>query len=149
MAPLHRENYLLEDPCQGPVFECHDTEPVYALAKPAREAIRIEFYFPKSMITKEVNAMKRRKSLGALSGTLVFVLIVFVLTTAGCASYYKVSDPASGKTYYTTKIKKTKIGRDPTGTVSFKDAKTKSKVTLQSSEIKKVSGKEFREKTKE
>jgi len=92
--------------------------------------------------------MKRRKSLGALSGTLVFVLIVFVLTTAGCATYYKVSDPASGKAYYTTNIKKAKIGGKPTGAIVFKDATTKSKVTLQSSEVKKISGKEFKENTK-
>ena len=92
--------------------------------------------------------MEKRKSVGALSGTLVFVLIVFVLTMAGCATYYKVSDPASGKAYYTTKIKKAKIGGKPTGAIVFKDAATKSQVTLQSSEVKKISGKEFKENTK-
>ena len=92
--------------------------------------------------------MEKRKYVGALSGTLAFVLIVFVLTMAGCATYYKVSDPASGKAYYTTKIKKAKIGGKPTGAIVFKDAATKSQVTLQSSEVKKISGKEFKENTK-
>jgi len=92
--------------------------------------------------------MEKRKSVGVLPGTLVFVLIVFVLTTAGCATYYKVSDPASGKAYYTTKIKKAKIGGKPTGAIVFKDAATKSQVTLQSSEVNKISGKEFKENTK-
>ena len=92
--------------------------------------------------------MKKRKSVDGLRRTLMFVLMVFALTVAGCATYYKVTEPASGKTYYTTKIKKTKIGGKPTGAITFKDATTKSKVTLQSSEVEKVSGKEYKAGTK-
>jgi len=59
-----------------------------------------------------------------------------------------VSDPASGKTYYTKKVKKAKIGGKRTGGIIFEDATTKSEVTLQSSEVLKISGKEFKAATK-
>lgn len=68
-------------------------------------------------------------------------LAVFVLTMAvtGCSSYYRVTDPASGKTYYTTKIDN--AGR--AGAVKIKDEKTGSVVTLQSSEVKEISSDEY------
>jgi hypothetical protein len=50
-----------------------------------------------------------------------------------------VTDPASGKTYYTTKINE--AGR--AGAVKIKDEKTGSTVTLQSSEVKEISADEY------
>lgn len=61
-----------------------------------------------------------------------------VAVLAGCGSYYKVNDPAGSKLYYTTDIDKTKAGA-----ISFKDEKSGSVVTLQSSEIKEISEDEF------
>jgi hypothetical protein len=61
------------------------------------------------------------------------------LTVTGCSSYYRVTDPASGKTYYTTKVDN--AGR--AGAVKIKDAKTGSMVTLQSSEVKEISEEEY------
>ena len=61
------------------------------------------------------------------------------MMVAGCASHYRVNDPASGKMYYTTKIDD--AGR--AGAVKFKDEKSGSTVTLQSSEIKQISGDEY------
>ncbi|MCG3777014.1 MAG: hypothetical protein JW395_3888 [Nitrospira sp.] len=59
---------------------------------------------------------------------------------AGCGGgYYKVSDPSGTKEYYTNDIDQTK-----TGAVTFKDKKSGSVVTLQSSEIKEISGDEFK-----
>jgi hypothetical protein len=50
-----------------------------------------------------------------------------------------VTDPSSGKTYYTTKIDN--AGR--AGAVKIKDEKTGSTVTLQSSEVKEISAEEY------
>ena len=59
---------------------------------------------------------------------------------AGCGgNYYKVNDPAGDRQYYTTDIDKTK-----TGAITFKDEKSGSKVTLQSSEVKQISEDEFK-----
>ena len=72
---------------------------------------------------------------------LVASLIIcgMALTVTGCSSYYRVTDPASGKTYYTTKIDN--AGR--AGAVKIKDGKTGSMVTLQSSEVKEISEEEY------
>jgi hypothetical protein len=61
------------------------------------------------------------------------------LAVAGCSSHYRVTDPASGKTYYTTKIND--AGR--AGAVKIKDDRTGSTVTLQSSEVKEISAEEY------
>jgi hypothetical protein len=55
---------------------------------------------------------------------------------AGCA-YYRVKEPSTGKTYYTKDIDK------HGGTVEFKDAATKTKVRLASSEVDKVTRTEY------
>lgn len=58
----------------------------------------------------------------------------------GCSGdYYRVNDPAGDRQYYTTDIDKTK-----TGAITFKDEKSGSKVTLQSSEVKQISKDEFK-----
>jgi len=65
-------------------------------------------------------------------------------TLGGCSSYYKITDPASGKTFYSSDVDHDR--RE--GFVTFKDATSKSKVTLQSSEVQKISHKEFEAATK-
>ena len=67
------------------------------------------------------------------------ILCGLAIAVAGCSSYYRVTDPASGKTYYTTKIDN--AGR--AGAVKIKDEKTGSTVTLQSSEVKEISAEEY------
>ena len=69
-------------------------------------------------------------------GVIVCGLIAGV---AGCSSHYRVTDPSSGKTYYTTKIND--AGR--AGAVKIKDDRTGSTVTLQSSEVKEISEDEY------
>src|SRR5437899_2274815 len=75
------------------------------------------------------------------------LLGAMVLTTllAGCfgGSYYAVRDPASGTAYYTTDVDKA----GGAGAVKFKDEKTGSTVTLQSSEVKEISKDEFSKQT--
>jgi hypothetical protein len=75
----------------------------------------------------------RHKVLAILLALFFFVGIV------GCGGYYMVKDPASGNVYYTTKIKD-----ERGGAVKFEDKKTQTSVTLQNSEVKKISKKEFK-----
>lgn len=59
---------------------------------------------------------------------------------AGCGgNYYRVNDPAGDRQYYTSAIEQTK-----TGAITFKDEKSGSVVTLQSSEVKEISKDEFK-----
>ena len=72
-------------------------------------------------------------------GLTVWMLFGVLMTMTGCTNYYRVMDPASGKAYYTTKVK----DAGGAGAVKFKDAKTGSLVTLQSSEIKEIPAEDF------
>ena len=72
------------------------------------------------------------------------VLAGMLFMTAGCTHYYKVSDPAGNKEYYTTEI-----DRSRSGAIKIKDEKSGSIVTLQSSEVKEISEKEFEKAVKE
>lgn len=72
----------------------------------------------------------------------VVICVICVFLLVGCGSYYKVTDPASKNVYYTTDIEETKGGA-----IKFKDAKSGSDVTLQSSEIKEIRSEEFEKAT--
>ena len=63
------------------------------------------------------------------------LLLVFV---AGCTTYYRINDHASGRVYYTTDY-----DRSDSGAIIFEDAKSRSKITLQSSEIREISRADF------
>jgi len=71
---------------------------------------------------------------------IAFILTLFFLAgIIGCGgSYYQVKDPSTGNVYYTNDIEQKDAA------VKFKDAKTDAEVTLQNSEIKKISSKEFK-----
>ena len=62
---------------------------------------------------------------------------------AGCTKYYKVTDPASGKVFYTTSVDQSKKA----GYIEFTDAATQSNITLQSSEVKKISKEQYQAAT--
>jgi hypothetical protein len=65
----------------------------------------------------------RRKRLALLS--LAFL--------GGCTSYYAVTDPSSGKTFYTERVEK-----QSGGAVSLKDTRSGDMVTLQNSDIREI-----------
>ena len=67
-----------------------------------------------------------------------WILCGMLAVMTGCTSYYRVSDPNGTKEYYTTHVDKTKAG-----SVTFKDVKSGSVVTLTSSEVKEISEDEF------
>jgi hypothetical protein len=83
-----------------------------------------------------INVKERNVTKKFVRGVVIALSALALL--AGCASYYRVSDPGSGRQYYTTKIEKSRDGN-----VSFKDAKSGSEVTLQSSEVKEISKSDY------
>ena len=72
-------------------------------------------------------------------GWLVVGLCVGLLVVGCAPPYYKVTDPQSGKEYYTEKVD-TLSG----GAVKVMDARTNSVVTLQNSQVKEISEKEYK-----
>jgi len=79
--------------------------------------------------------MKKSVKYGWLAASLCGGLLV-----GGCSTYYKVTEPHSGNVYYTQKVDNV-VG---SGAVKVKDARTGSLVTLQSSEVKEISEKEYK-----
>lgn len=73
----------------------------------------------------------------------IFTVCGLMMIAAGCTSYYRVTDPASGKEYYTTKVG----GTGRSGAVKIKDDKSGSSVTLQSSEVREISEDEYKAAT--
>jgi hypothetical protein len=70
---------------------------------------------------------------------MVAAAFAVLLVSGGCGStYYRVTDPTSGKTYYTTNLKEQK-----NGAATLTDARTGSKVSLQNTEVTKVSKEEY------
>ena len=70
---------------------------------------------------------------------LVVAVLGLLLLVIGCASYYKVTDPGSGKIYYTQEVETIKGGA-----VKLMDAGTGSQITLQNSEVKEISSDEYK-----
>ena len=67
------------------------------------------------------------------------ILCGMVGLLGGCGSdYYRVNHPTTDKVYYTKEIDRAKAGA-----VTFKDEKSGNTVSLQSSEVKKISKEEF------
>lgn len=60
------------------------------------------------------------------------------MMAAGCQKFYRVTDPVSGNVYHTRKVFR-RLG----GQVSFKDAKSGSRVNLPSSEVKQITEGEY------
>ena len=69
----------------------------------------------------------------------MYTICGFMMVMAGCTTYYRVTDPASGKEYYTTNVK----DKGRSGAVKITDDKSGSSVTLQSSEVREISEDEY------
>ena len=67
-----------------------------------------------------------------MSTLRAFVIVLLALSLASCAHYYKVTDPASGKVFYTEDVKRNGSA------VEFKDAQNESVVTLQNSSVQEI-----------
>jgi hypothetical protein len=68
----------------------------------------------------------------------IAMLMLAGIGLGGCTNYYKVTDPTSGKTYYTTELK-----QNINGVATLKDGRTGNKVTVQNSEIAKITKEEY------
>ena len=69
----------------------------------------------------------------------VGLVIVAAVLVGGCgSSHYRVTDPSTGSVYYTTEVKKRS-----NGAVQIKDASSGDTVTLQNSQVSKVSKEEY------
>ena len=77
--------------------------------------------------------------LPALPALPAFLSFLALGVFSGCASHYAVKDPQTGTVYHTRDIE-----RQRGGAVIFEDAKSKSEVTIQNSEVKKVSKSEYK-----
>ena len=66
------------------------------------------------------------------------VVAAAVGLAGGCAKYYQVTDPSTGKVYYTTSMKEQRGGA-----VSLKDGRTGAEVTVQNSEVQTISKERF------
>ena len=69
-------------------------------------------------------------------------MFVLAIVTSGCTTYYAITDPRTGKQYYTTDWDTARGG-----TTRFIDAKSGAIVTIQESEIREISEKEFQGNT--
>jgi hypothetical protein len=70
--------------------------------------------------------------------TILLALPVVIVAACG-GRHYRVTDPSSGRVYYTRDVDE----KRRSGSVEFKDAKTGAKVTLQSSQVEKISEAEY------
>jgi hypothetical protein len=61
-----------------------------------------------------------------------------LLFATGCTSYYRVTDPTTGREYYTTQL-----DEKDSGAATLKDARTGRTVNLQNSEIAQISKEEY------
>ena len=68
----------------------------------------------------------------------VVLALVMLVVLAGCAKYYEVKDPGTGKLYLTNDLDHNK-----SGSVQFHDVKSGVGVTLQSSEVRSITEQEF------
>jgi hypothetical protein len=68
----------------------------------------------------------------------IALITATLLVACGCTSYYKVTDPTTGKVYYTTEL-----NQRSSGSATLKDARTGNTVSLQNSEVQKVKKEEF------
>jgi hypothetical protein len=69
--------------------------------------------------------------------TMSAALIALCCVT-GCTSYYKVTDPTTGRTYYTTELK-----QKGNGSATLKDSRSGNTVTLQNTEVAKIKKDEY------
>ena len=67
-----------------------------------------------------------------------FFVVLGALLIGGCTSYYKVTDPTTDKTYYTTSLRQM-----DNGAAELKDATTGDTITIQNSHVSKITKEQF------
>jgi hypothetical protein len=70
------------------------------------------------------------------------LLLVALLLLGACSGkYYRVTDTSSGRVYYTRDVDT----KRRSGAVDFKDAKSGAKVTIQSSQVEKITEAQYQQ----
>lgn len=69
---------------------------------------------------------------------LLFIALSFLF---GCTNYYRITNPDTGKAYYSTEV-----DEKGDGVLEFTDATTGEKVTLPGSEVREITKEEFETK---
>jgi hypothetical protein len=65
---------------------------------------------------------------------IAIALVLFLCSLSlGCTTYYKIHDPNTGSTYYSTEI-----DTEKGGAVTLKDGRTNAQVTIQNSEVMEI-----------
>jgi hypothetical protein len=85
-----------------------------------------------------------RTSTSRRTTTLVLVALLGASTTLGACKHYRVTDVSSGSSYYTKSV-----NHQSDGGVSFRDAETENKVTLQSARVDRITKSEFKDGTRD
>jgi hypothetical protein len=70
---------------------------------------------------------------------LYVVMFGCALLVTGCTTYYKVTDPESGKTYYTEDV-----SNKGDGAVKLKDERSQAVITLQNSAVIEITEDEYK-----
>ena len=72
-----------------------------------------------------------------MSTLRALVVLLLTMSLAACAHYYKVTDPATGKVFYTEDVKRNGSA------VEFKDGQTGGVTTLQNSSVQEIDKQEY------
>lgn len=97
----------------------------------------------KGRLDEVVPTLHNRRMTMKMSRLGILTVCGLTMILAGCTTYYRVTDPASGKEYYTTKVDE----KGKSGAVKIRDDKSGSSVTLQSSEVREISEDEYKQAT--
>ena len=72
-----------------------------------------------------------------MSTLRAMVVVLLAVSLTACAHYYKVTDPATGKVFYTEDVKRNGSA------VEFKDAQTGGVTTLQNSSVQEIDKQQY------
>src|ERR1700742_570880 len=73
-----------------------------------------------------------------IAKAIVVLSFVALPLSSGCSKYYKVTDPSTGKIYYTQDVKSNR-----SGSVQLRDGRTGDAVTIQNSELADITKEEY------
>ena len=76
--------------------------------------------------------------------TLVLVALLGASATLASCKHYRVTDVANNTTYYTKRV-----SHQSDGGVSFRDAETETKMTLQNAQVESITKREFKDATRD
>jgi hypothetical protein len=98
----------------------------------------VHFFLNNLWSQYQLMSIKRLKRIGMVAAVCIALAGCSVPHVMGLGSYYQVTDPSSGKVYFTRQIE-----REDRGVVEFMDDSSDSWVSLSASEVKTVTQAEY------